>query len=142
MASELPAGILADLDRDEGTVLHAYQDSLGFWTIGTGILIDQRRGGGITEDENLYLLTNRVQRAAAELDTHAAWWRGVCNAWQRALLNMTYEMGIGGVLGFPKMLAALQAGDGETAATDALDSLWAREQSPLRAQRIAVLLRG
>jgi lysozyme len=31
------------LTRDEGRVRHAYQDHLGFWTIGVGRLIDQRK---------------------------------------------------------------------------------------------------
>ena len=34
------------LRRNEGEVLHAYQDHLGFWTIGVGRLIDKRKGGG------------------------------------------------------------------------------------------------
>jgi GH24 family phage-related lysozyme (muramidase) len=32
--------IYKQLKRDEGEVLHAYKDSLGYWTIGIGILID------------------------------------------------------------------------------------------------------
>ena len=45
------------LRRDEGRVRHAYQDHLGYWTIGVGRLIDQRKGGGLSEDEIDYLLT-------------------------------------------------------------------------------------
>ena len=36
------------LRRDEGCVLHAYPDHLGFLTLGIGRLIDRRKGGGIT----------------------------------------------------------------------------------------------
>ena len=54
--------LLEELSRDEGTVLQAYQDSLGYWTIGTGRLIDKRRGGGITKAEADYLLANDVQK--------------------------------------------------------------------------------
>lgn len=31
------------LIRDEGDVPYAYQDSLGYWTIGAGFLIDKRK---------------------------------------------------------------------------------------------------
>lgn len=33
------------LTSDEGRVPHAYQDHLGYWTIGVGHLIDRRKGG-------------------------------------------------------------------------------------------------
>lgn len=44
------------LETDEGRVPHAYQDHLGYWTIGVGHLIDKRKGGGLTPDEVDYLL--------------------------------------------------------------------------------------
>jgi len=43
--------IREQIKRHEGKVLHAYPDHLGYWTIGYGRLIDERRGGGITEAE-------------------------------------------------------------------------------------------
>ncbi len=36
--------LTADLKNDEGWRPFAYQDHLGFWTLGYGFLIDQRRG--------------------------------------------------------------------------------------------------
>ncbi len=48
----LAQSITQQLRRDEGEVLHAYQDSLGYWTIGIGVLIDKRKGGGITKAES------------------------------------------------------------------------------------------
>ena len=48
------------LKRDEGEILHAYQDHLGFWTIGIGILIDKR---GMTEEAAYQLLrTTAMER--------------------------------------------------------------------------------
>ena len=34
-----------DLTIDEGRVSHVYKDSLGYYTIGIGHLVDQRKGG-------------------------------------------------------------------------------------------------
>ena len=48
------------IKKDEGIVLHVYDDSLGYSTIGYGRLVDRRKGGGISEDEALYLLKNDV----------------------------------------------------------------------------------
>ena len=42
------AKLIKDLKRDEGWVPHAYKDSLGFWTIGYGFLIDEKRGGELS----------------------------------------------------------------------------------------------
>jgi lysozyme len=131
----------AELARDEGCVLHAYQDSESYWTIGIGRLIDKRRGGGITEDEAAYLLSNDIARIAKELDRHIPWWSGLPEPKQRALANLAFQLGVGGLLGFRKMLAALQAGEWEKAASEALDSTWA-VQTPARAGRIAAVLRA
>lgn len=60
---------------------------------------------------------------------------------QRALAQMAYQMGVDGVLAFKLMLAALERGDRETAAINALDSAWSK-QTPARAQRVAELMAG
>jgi lysozyme len=49
---------------------------------------------------------------------------------------MAYQMGVEGVQGFSKMIAALQVGDYPRAADEALDSLWAK-QTPARARDVA-----
>lgn len=129
-----------DLIRDEGFKSAAYRDHLGFLTIGVGRLIDERRGGGITEEEARYLLGNDIARITAELDRRIPWWNGLPEPKQRALANMAFQLGVSGLLGFRKMLAALRAGEWEKAATEALDSSWAW-QTPERAERIAAVLR-
>ena len=63
----------SQLRRDEGEVLHAYSDSLGYLTIGVGRLIDARRGGGISGDESAYLLRNDIERKTGELLRRAPW---------------------------------------------------------------------
>lgn len=130
-----------DLIRDEGFRSAAYRDTLGYWTIGVGRLIDERRGGGITQEEARYLLGNDIARITSELDRRLPWWNGLPEPKQRALCNMAFQMGVNGLLGFRKMLAALKAGEWEKAATEALDSSWAW-QTPERAERIATVLRA
>ena len=43
MSGEIVRELSKQLERDEGRVRHAYQDHLGYWTIGVGRLIDARR---------------------------------------------------------------------------------------------------
>lgn len=136
----LPEGIHEDLVRDEGEVLHAYRDHLGYWTIGVGVLIDERKGGGITRDESRLLLANRLAERAAKLDCHIPWWRSLGNVRQRVLLNMSYQLGVAGLLKFKSTLAAVQRGDYAAARQGMLNSLWAR-QTPGRAKLLADAMR-
>ena len=57
------------------------------------------------------------------------------------LIDMIYNMGIGGVLTFEKMLAALSDGDYAEAARQILDSKYARLDCPARAERNAKIMR-
>ena len=133
------AELREQLVRHEGRVPHAYQDHLGFWTVGVGRLIDQRRGGGLSDAEIDYLLDNDIQRLLATLPSRISFWHRLTVRQQQALLNMAFQMGVNGVMGFRNMLAALGRGDGYAARDHALDSAWAR-QTPKRAVEVAGML--
>lgn len=133
--------LLAQLRADEGEVLTAYQDHLGFWTIGVGRLIDKRKGGGISPDESAYLLNNDVQRRDQALRGLYPWFAMMNEPRQAALLNMSFQLGLGGLAGFPKMLASLRDEKWAEAESHALDSAWAKSQTPARAKRVARQLR-
>ena len=134
--------LTADLKRDEGFVPHAYQDHLGFWTIGIGHLIDKRKGGGITERVANFILADDIANVETDLDRSLPWRTSLSEPRQRALANMCFQMGISGLLAFRMALTALEAGDYETAADEFADSLWAREQTPERASRVVELIRS
>ena len=127
--------IVADLKRHEGLKLHAYQDHLGYWTIGYGRLIDKERGGGISKDEAEMLLEHDIDRVASRLQAERGF-RLAPDSVKRALVNMGFQLGTGGLLGFSRMWAALERRDYEQAAEEALDSRWA-EQTPNRAAEVA-----
>lgn len=132
--------LVNDLIRDESEVLHAYEDSEGFLTIGVGILIDKRKGGGITREESRYLLQNRIDRVTQSLDKFLPWWSQLDDVRQRALCNMCFQLGIAGLLGFKKMLRALEDRDWGKVDREARDSLWYK-QTPERATRVINMLR-
>lgn len=129
-----------ELRRDEGFVPHAYQDHLGFWTIGIGRLIDKRKGGGITEDEALHLLDRDIERFEQELDAKLPWWRTLDDVRQRVILNMAFNLGVNGLLGFKYTLAAVKAGDWEKAAQGMENSRW-HDQVGERAVRLERMMR-
>ena len=133
--------LIAQLRSDEGEVLHAYPDHLGYWTIGVGRLIDSRKGGGISADESAYLLNNDIQHRDQALRNLYPWFSGLNEPRQAAVLNMSFQLGLGGLAKFPKMLASLRDGEWAEAETHALDSAWAKSQTPGRAKRVAQQLR-
>jgi len=128
--------IVKQLKQEEGEVLHAYKDHLGFLTIGVGILIDKRKGGGITNEESDYLLVNRLSSIYKELVISLPWLDKLNEAREAVLVEMAFQMGIEGLLKFKDTLAKIKASDFEGAASSMLSSLWSR-QTPGRANRMA-----
>ncbi len=132
----MKAELTKQLQRDEGEVLTAYQDHLGFWTLGVGRLIDKRKGGGITAEESAYLLSNDIDKREAELLRRAPWMAHLDPVRFGALLNMAFQMGVDGLLGFKNTLAMVRGGNYDGAAVGMLESTWAK-QTPERAKRIS-----
>jgi lysozyme len=128
------------LRRDEDEILHAYPDHLGYLTIGVGRLIDKRKGGGITPEESAYLLSNDIDKRQAELLRRIPWVSTLDPVRFGSLLNMAFQMGVDGLLGFKNTLAMVRAGNYSEAAEGMLQSLWAK-QTPARAKRISEQMR-
>ena len=128
---------LADmLERDEGRKRSAYQDHLGFWTIGVGRLIDARKGGGLSNAEIDFLLANDIRDKTAEVSAALPWVARLSGARQAVLLGMAFQMGTEGLLKFRNTLALVQGGNYAAAAKGMLQSKWA-QQTPERALRMA-----
>lgn len=128
--------IESQLREDEGEVLHAYTDTEGYITIGIGILIDKRKGGGITREESSILFQNRMKKKEEEVRKALPWFVNLDEARQGVLLNMAFQMGTPGLLKFRNTLEAVRLGRWESASAGMLESLWAR-QTPNRARRLA-----
>lgn len=133
---DLKTRLTQQLRRDEGEVLHCYKDHLGFLTIGIGRLIDKRKGGGITSDEAAYLLSNDIDRVEREVSSRLPWYEQLNEARKGALLNMAFQMGVQGLMGFTNSLAAVRDGRYHDAEYRLLQSTWAL-QTPDRARRVA-----
>jgi lysozyme len=131
--------IISRLVEDEGEILHAYPDHLGFITIGVGRLIDPKKGGGISSDESRYLLANDIRKWMA-IAGQWPWFDTLDWARQGVIICMLHQLGARGVSNFRKMIDALARKDYETAADEMLDSGW-RKQTPERCERMAAIMR-
>lgn len=139
MTPETRAHLVADLARDEGEVLHAYQDSLGYWTIGIGVLIDKAAGGGITKAESRYLFENRLATTIADVRLALPWVDTLSENRQRVVFNMAYNLGLTKLLGFKNTLRAMAEGRYQKAADGMRASRWYR-QVGARGERLAELM--
>lgn len=128
--------LAAQLEREEGRVRHAYQDHLGFWTIGVGHLIDSRKGGGLPDHIVDALLAHDIAEKTAEVERALPWVKTLDDPRRAVLIGMAFQMGTEGLLAFKNTLARVRAGNWAGAASGMLNSKWA-QQTPERAQRMA-----
>lgn len=115
------------LIEHEGLRPSAYQDSLGYWTIGVGRLIDARKGGRITHDEAMFLLDNDIAQCVGQLRGALDWFAREDEIRQRALIDLAFNLGISGLLKFRNTLAAWARKDYAAAARGLEKSLWYRQ---------------
>jgi lysozyme len=125
------------LERDEERRRSVYPDSLGYWTIGIGICVDSRVGCGLHDEEIDFIFENRQKKNSAALAAELPWTQTLDEARRGVLLNMSFQLGIHGLLEFHQFLAALEARNYAAAASAMLDSKWAKHDSPARAERLA-----
>jgi lysozyme len=130
---------LDDIRLDEGWSPRLYKDSRGIWSWGYGFVADPARNPQLPRAVGDFWSSYLVDQIRVALPARwPAYDRQDC-AVQSALVQMCYQLGVDGVLGFKIMLAALERGDRETAAVCALDSDWYR-QTPARAERLAAMI--
>jgi len=135
-----PNNIADQLRRDEGEVLYAYADSLSYITIGVGRLLDGRKGGGITPDESAYLLANDIRRKTADVIKLLPWSEHLDPVRFAVLVNMCFQLGAAGLMGFKNTLALIQGGNYDQAADNMILSKW-HGQTPERCERLAKQMR-
>lgn len=127
------AELATQLTFDEGMKPKPYHCTAGKLTIGVGRNLDDV---GVSGPEARFMLENDIRRVEKDLGWSLPWWSSLPPSCQQGLANMCFNLGVSGLLKFKRMIQALQSGDYEAAATEALDSLWARQVGE-RAERIA-----
>jgi len=134
--------LLDDLRRDEGWSPFAYKDHLGYWTLGYGFMVDERKGGRIPRPVAEFWLQYEVNDREAQIKKRWPPYERQPDDVKRGLLNMAFNLGVDGLLGFKKMLRALEDGNRRGAGIHARDSKWRREDVPERAERVCKLIEG
>lgn len=113
-----------------------YIDTVGKLTIGYGRNLQDN---GISRDEAEFMLENDINRAIKDLQSYS-WFHSSPDSTQRALINMSFNLGLPRLLTFRNMIQALIDKDYTKAAKEALDSKWALQVGN-RAKDIALMIR-
>ena len=129
--------LTARLAAEEGFRPLPYRDTRGVLTVAYG----RSLAVPFTHAEGRYLLGSALDRNAASFVKRWPPFADMPLAVREALLDMAYQLGPEGVLGFHEMLGALARRDWDSAAREALSSKWAAE-TPARAERVAAVLRS
>jgi len=138
MEAKLMDRIKEQLIRHEGLRLKPYRCTAGKLTIGIGRNLDDC---GISQSEAYVMLINDIMNCEKQLQAKIPdIYNGLDEVRKSVLLNMCFNLGINGLLGFKNTLAFVKAGDWERAANNMLVSCWAK-QVGRRAIELSELMR-
>ena len=138
MEAKLMDRIKEQLVRHEGLRLKPYRCTAGKLTIGIGRNLDDC---GISQSEAYVMLINDIMNCEKQLQAKIPdIYNGLDEVRKSVLLNMCFNLGISGLLGFKNTLAFIKARDWERAANNMLVSRWAK-QVGRRAIELSELMR-
>ncbi len=110
----------------EGIMKSAYKDSRGYLSVGIGFLIDPKLNAGLSVEECMLILRSRISNLERQLSPYV--WFIIQNEIRKGvLIEMAYNLGVNGLLGFKKMLSCLGDKQFAMAASEMAQSLWATQ---------------
>jgi len=130
--------LLKRIKEHEGFRSRVYKCTEGFDTIGYGFAIKDLE---LDEDIAKEILMRKVEKLIKRVRTRFDWLDSVPHEVQGVLVEMSYQMGLSGVSKFKKALHAMQMFQWKLAATELLDSRWAK-QTPNRAKELSDIIRS
>jgi len=125
------------LRRHEGVKNTLYKCTSDKWTIGVSRNLEDV---GLSEEEIDMLLLNDIVRTKELMDDYIPWHRDLDQVRQEALINFVFNVGIGTTMKFKNAMAALEEHDYDTAATEMLDSNWAKQVGS-RAEEVTQMIK-
>lgn len=148
MTAENLTALDAELKRDEGEMLHVYDDAnskaivkgsvvTGVPTCSIGVNITF-----LLPEESAFLYQSRRNIAIAALEQAHPWVAGLDAGRQRVLANMAYNLGEAHLDTFHDVLAYTQEGRFGLAAAAMESSLWYREVGARAVRLVAMMQNG
>lgn len=118
------SNLIKQLKKHEGLSNKSYQDSEGVWTIGYGHNLQVLK---ISKKQAEVWLIEDIEKAANDLIKYESKVIMLNQVRKNVLINMTFNLGISGLINFKKMWKAIKKEDYKKAAKEMLDSKWANQ---------------
>lgn len=144
--------VIEQLKRHEGFREHVYKCTAGHDTIGYGYNLDanplnlsnyeinQMRIRGVAKEQAETILKIHVAQIETALMQQFYWFETLNEVRQGVLINMTFNLGLKGLLTFKNTLSMIKSCDFAGAATNMLKSQWATQVKG-RAYELALQMR-
>ncbi|MDA3812945.1 MAG: glycoside hydrolase family protein [Candidatus Cloacimonetes bacterium] len=127
------------IKRNEGLRLKPYRCQAGKLTIGYGRNLEAK---GISIKEAEYLFRNDINIVTKQVAIRIEFYRKLSYKRKLVLVDMAFNMGIEGLLGFKKMLAAMKSGDFREAGKELMRSKYAEQVKTRALQNYIYVLEG
>lgn len=124
---------IANIKLEEGYRSLMYKDSTGNWTIGYGHNLSVKP---LSQAVCALILSEDLEEAEHDLASAFPYYLHLDGARQGILLDLAFNLGIEGLMGFRKMLVAIQLSDW-TIAADELRNSKAAVEEPNRIAKLA-----
>jgi len=134
----------ARIKKQEGFVPKIDKDSLGFATIGYGHLVletDRFKEGVTYKKKDLEEVFDSDFNTAKSNANQLIEGLPIHHQAKCVIIEMVFQLGIGGVSKFKKMWKALKQNDYQIASEEMLDSKWAK-QTPKRAEELSIVMKS
>jgi len=142
------AATVSGITGHEGFSSRPYHDKNGI-SIGFGYSITHNplflpkstlaryRTHGISKVEAGKLVERMVHKLDNELDGSFRWYHHLPNGGKYAMLDLSYNIGVGGVAKFKHAISYIEHGNCVLASNELLDSRWARQVGVYRSKHLA-----
>lgn len=114
--------IAETIKKAEGFMPKAYRDSVGVWTVGYGWNLEARP---LSPELAEVILLVQLEQDLKKLLTAIPWVASLSEVRQFVLLEMCFNLGLSGLLGFKNTLNLVKQGRYSEAASAMLQSRWA-----------------
>lgn len=125
--------LISCIKRAEGLRLFPYKDTANKTTIGWGRNLTDK---GISFAEASQLLDNDINDCKLQL-LHFDWYNQLDLVRQEVLIELCFNMGISKLLTFTTMISLISQGKYKEAASDLLNTLWAKQVGETRSLNIS-----
>ena len=130
--------LINEIKKHEGFRDRVYDDSLGIPTIGYGFAIKD-----LVLDQDIadQILQRKLDQLIVRIKKTFDWYNKLPLKAKKVVVNMCYQLGVGGFSKFRKTLSYLKRHEWEEASVEMLDSRWAR-QTPNRAVELSNIIKS